>query len=103
MFSSWVHVIEKAPIINCSLNSKSLKGMYFFLRNSKVEIFQESQCFFMFTCVHYSFPIFDWLCFYINSMLNLRFDGEQLLLGKKIYAKVNTLQLHNLFMLGGVA
>ena len=22
---------------------------------------------FLFTCVHYSFPIFDWLCLYVSS------------------------------------
>ena len=52
---------KKAPIIICSRNSKTLKGIYFF--SLKFESFQECHCFFMVTCVLYSFPIFDWLCF----------------------------------------
>ena len=31
VFSCWVHIIKKAPIINRSGNSKSLKSIYLFL------------------------------------------------------------------------
>ena len=31
VFSSWVTVIKKAQILNCSRGSKSLKGTYSFL------------------------------------------------------------------------
>ena len=46
VFSNWVHFIEKAPIINCSSNSKSLKGIYFFFEIRNLRFFQESQSFF---------------------------------------------------------
>ena len=39
VFSSWIHVIKKAPIIICSRNSKSLTGIYFFFQ---VEISRKS-------------------------------------------------------------
>ena len=45
VFSSWVHVIKKAQIINSSRNSKSLKGIYFFFEVRKLRFFQESQFF----------------------------------------------------------
>ena len=47
---------------------EELKGHLFFLWNSKGDIFfQKVSVFLMFTCVHYSFPIFDWLCFFLFS------------------------------------
>ena len=60
VFSSWAHVIKKAPVINCSRNSESLKRIYFFFEIRK--FFKKFSGFLMFTCAHYSFPIFDWLC-----------------------------------------
>ena len=64
------------PVINCCRTSKSLKGIYFFFEFRKWSFFQESQCFFfMFTCVHYSFPCFgtfDWL--YLNKFNCLWFE-----------------------------
>ena len=64
VFSSWVKIIKEAPIITRSENSKSSKGISF-LFNSKVQIFSTKSVsvFFMFTCVHYPFPIFGWLCY----------------------------------------
>ena len=37
VFSNWINFIKKVPVINCSRNSKSFKGIFFF--NSKEEIF----------------------------------------------------------------
>ena len=34
----------------------------FFFETEKMKICSKSQCFVMFTCVHYYFLIFDWLC-----------------------------------------
>ena len=45
VFSSWVHVIKKAPIINCSRNSKSLKGIYFSLKFES-QVFSRKSVFF---------------------------------------------------------
>ena len=39
VFSSWVHVIKKAPVINCSRNSK-LKGHLLFFEIRKLKFFQ---------------------------------------------------------------
>ena len=45
VFSSWVYVIKKAPIINLSGNSKSLKDYFFFCEIRKLRFFQQSQYF----------------------------------------------------------
>ena len=60
VFSSWVLVIKKAPIKNCSRNSKSLKCICFSFEIRKLSFFfSRKSVFFMFICVHYSFPIFE--------------------------------------------
>ena len=49
----------KVPVINGSRNSNGLKDICFF-HVRKLD-FVSQVIFLMFTCVHYSFPIFDWL------------------------------------------
>ena len=41
LFSSWVNVIKKAPIINRSRNSNSLKGISFFFEIRKLRFFKK--------------------------------------------------------------
>ena len=64
VFSSWVNVIKKAPVINLSRNSKSLKGIHFFFETGKLIFLKSNSVFFLFTCVYYSFLIVSWRCFF---------------------------------------
>ena len=41
VFSSLVNVIKKALIVNGSINSKSLKGIFFSFKSRKMRVFQK--------------------------------------------------------------
>ena len=68
VFSIWVHVINKAPNIIVQKIRRASKHLFFFFEIWKF-FFKKVSGFLMFTCVHYSFPIFDWLCLKIVGLV----------------------------------
>ena len=60
---------EKRPIMKFSRNSKSFKGICFFLRSLKVENFPTNKSVFFFCLFSFidSFPTVCWLCFYYSD------------------------------------
>ena len=40
---------------------------FFFLKFEREDFFKKVSVFFMFTCVQYSFPFFDWLCLCVGT------------------------------------
>ena len=62
--------MKKAPIINRSGNSKSLKRIYFFLEINKLRFFQRSQCH---LCLLAFITLFQSSIGYVQKSVNLKF------------------------------
>ena len=66
VFSSWVYVIKKAPIINCSRSSMSLKGIFFSFEIRNLRFFKKVTVFFMFLCLLAFITLFQSLIGYAS-------------------------------------